>query len=474
MRRIALLLAGVFLFSPAMAADEVSLLPEKTLETAAQLRDQGLQDNLAYEITEQLSTQIGPRLAGGPNDLKAREWMIAKFKELGFDEVWTEPVTFPKWERRSESAQITAPWPQPLAVTALGNSSATPPEGLNSELVILDDWQALQDAPANLLRGKIVYLAIARMQAEPSGRSYGIGSQVRSLGPSLAASKGASGFMMRSVGSDNNRTPHTGMTRFEDGVEPIPAATISNPDADLIDVMRKSGKPIHVNLKLDVGMSGEYTGANVIAQFNGRETPEEYFLTGGHLDSWDLATGALDDAVGIGITTAAAHIIAQLPERPRRSIRVVAFANEESGLFGGYAYGKRHRDEINRAVLGTESDAGADRIIHMTATVDPRARPVLQQIADVLAPLGITYDDEAPGSGGSDMSAVHAAGMAGLSLYQDTSRYFLWHHTANDTMDKVDLEQVRQNVAAYAAVIYMAAESEVDFGSAPGAFSKND
>lgn len=474
MRRIALLLAGACLVSPAIAADGTSLLPDKALETAALLRDQGLQDNLAYEITEQLSTQVGPRLAGGPNDLKAREWMIAKFKELGFDEVWTEPVTFPKWERRSESAQVTAPWPQPLAVTALGNSAATPANGLHSELVILDDWQALQDAPAELLQGKIVYMAIARMDTEPSGRSYGIGSRVRSLGPSVAASKGASGFMMRSVGSDNNRTPHTGMTRFEDGVEPIPAAAISNPDADLIEVMRKSGEPIHVSLQLDVGMAGEYTGANVIAQFNGREKPEEYFLTGGHLDSWDLSTGALDDAVGIGITTAAAHIVAQLPERPRRSIRVVAFANEESGLFGGHAYGKRHRDEISRAVLGTESDAGADRIIHMAATVHPRARPVLQQIADVLAPLGISYDPAAPGSGGSDLSAIHAVGMAGLSLYQDTSRYFLWHHTANDTMDKVDLDQVRQNVAAYAAVIYMAAESEVDFGSAPGAFSSDD
>jgi Zn-dependent M28 family amino/carboxypeptidase len=178
------------------------------------------------------------------------------------------------------------------------------------------------------------------------------------------------------------------------------------------------------------------------------------FPDGGHLDSWDLGTGAIDDAAGIAITTAAAHLIGQLTERPARSIRVVAFANEESGLYGGKAYAAEHHLQIGKAILGAESDAGADRIVKVTATVKPEARGAINQIAKALAPLGIEYDATAAGSGGSDLSAVHAVGMAGLSLHQDATRYFDWHHTANDTLDKVDPEQLRQNVAAYAVAMF--------------------
>ncbi|MGB4859864.1 MAG: M20/M25/M40 family metallo-hydrolase, partial [Dokdonella sp.] len=217
-----------------------------------------------------------------------------------------------------------------------------------------------------------------------------------------------------------------------------------------------------------------YTGANVIAEISGRDkASKQYFLTGGHLDSWDLGQGALDDGAGVAIATAAAHLIGHLEQRPRRSIRVVAFANEESGLYGGKAYAERHREEIGNAVLGSESDAGADRIRKISASVKPSARATVDSIAEILKPLGIEYDATAPGVGGSDLSAVHAVGMAGLSLHQDTTRYFEWHHTANDTLDKIDPEQLRQNVAAYVVVAYLAAEADGDFGSAPGAFAND-
>ncbi len=465
-------LALVLLLAPpfASAADAGTTIPSSALATASELRERALKDDIAHAIVEGLTTEVGPRLAGGENDLKAREWMIAKFRALGFDKVWTEPVSYPKWVRRSESAAIVEPFAQPLVVTALGNSAATPAPGLVAEVIAFDSLDAMKAAADYTVRGKIVYIDIPRMHVRADGHDYGPGSAVRVTGPELAAGKGAVGFLLRSVGSDFNRLAHTGMTRFADPAKAIPAAALSNPDADQLDRVLKRGQPVKIRLALDCGIEGSYTGANVIAEITGSSRPGEHFLTGGHLDSWDLGTGAIDDGAGIAITTAAARLIGQLPKRPARSIRVVAFANEESGLFGGRAYAAQHHLEIGKAVLGAESDGGADRILKITASVKPEARQAIDQIAAALKPLGIEYDAKASGSGGSDLSAVHAVGMAGLSLHQDTSRYFEWHHTANDTLDKIDPEQLRQNVAAYAVAMYLAAEAEGDFGSAPGAF----
>ncbi len=456
----------------AFAAGKPTTISAADIAIAEQLRAKALTDDTAWDFTEGLTTEIGPRLAASENDLKAREWVIAKFKALGFDKVWSEPVTYPAWVRRSESAAIVSPFPQPLIVSALGHSPGTPAGGITAEVVAFPSFDALKAAEPNQLRGKIAYVG-ARMVAKQDGSDYGIGSTVRVAGPSLASQKGAIGFLLRSAGTGHERLPHTGITHFQDGVTPIPAAALSAPDAEQLERALARGKPVSVKLSLDCGFDGEYTGANVIAELTGSKKPNEYFLMGGHLDSWDPGTGALDDAAGIGITVGAAKLIAQLPERPARSIRVVAFANEESGLYGGKAYASAHGKEIAKAILGSESDAGADRIYQMTASVKPEARDAVAQIAAVLKPLGIEYDASKPGSGGSDLSAVHAVGMAGLSLHQDTSRYFHWHHTANDTLDKVDPEQLRQNVAAYVVVAWLAAQANGDFGSKPGAFKRD-
>jgi Zn-dependent M28 family amino/carboxypeptidase len=467
------LLAFLLAASSVQAADAPTRIPEGAIATAAQLRERALKDDTAWEFIEGLTTEVGQRLAGSENDAKARDWVIAKFKALGFEKVWTEPVTYPKWVRRGEHARMTAPYAQPLAVLALGNSPGTPPGGITAEVVAFESLDALKAANPESVRGKIVYIG-PRMHARKDGGDYGkVGSPVRTKGPSMAAEKGAAAFLLRSAGTDGNRLPHTGVTNFDPGVTPIPAAALSSPDADLIEHVLERGKPATIELVLDCGIEGDYTGANVIAEMRGRTMPDEYFIMGGHLDSWDPGTGAIDDGAGIAIAVGAAHTIAQLPQRPKRSLRVVAFANEEAGLFGGKAYAAAHAKEIARAVLGSESDGGADRIWKLTASVKPSARDAIAQIAAAVAPLGVEYNATEPGRAGSDLSAVHEVGMAGLSLHQDATRYFDWHHSANDTLDKIDPEQLRQNVAVYAVAAYLAAEADGDFGSAPGAFASD-
>ncbi|HEY6895540.1 MAG TPA: M20/M25/M40 family metallo-hydrolase [Rhodanobacteraceae bacterium] len=452
----------------AQAADRPTRIPDAAQKTASELRERALKDTAAWDFVEGLTTEIGPRLAASDNDAKAREWVAARFKALGFDKVWTEPVTYPKWVRRSEHAEITAPFPHALALSALGNSPATPGGGISAEVVAFDTLDALKAAPDASVQGKIVYVG-PRMHATKDGRDYGIGSTVRVTGPALASKKGAAAFLLRSAGTDDDRLPHTGVTDFT-GATPIPAAALSNPDADLLERVLKRGRPTTIRLALDCGVEGTYTGANVIGEITGRGKPDEYFVMGGHLDSWDPGTGAIDDAAGIAIAVGAANAIKSLHERPKRSIRVVAFANEESGLFGGKAYAAAHAKDIAKAVLGSESDLGADRIWKITATVKPSARDAIGAIAEAVKPLGVEYDASAPGRGGSDLGAVHAVGMAAVSLHQDATRYFDWHHTANDTLDKIDPAQLSQNVAVYAVVAYLAAEAEGDFGSGPNAF----
>jgi Zn-dependent M28 family amino/carboxypeptidase len=440
------------------------------LATAASLRDQALKDPAAYAFVADLTTQIGPRLAGGDNDLRAREWTIARFKALGFDKVWSEPVTFPKWVRRSESAQILAPYAQRLAATALGGSPATPKGGLSGQVVAFKDLAALKAATAESVKGKIVYIGY-RMHAERDGHDYAAATAGRTRGPALAAALGASAFVLRSAGSDNDRLAHTGLTIFEANGAKIPAAALSNPDADLLERMLAGSDPVMLQLDLDCGVEGDYTGANVIGQVTGSERPQEVIAIGGHLDSWDPGTGAIDDGAGVAIAAGAAHLISTLPQRPKRSIRVVAFANEESGMLGGHAYGAAHKGEVAKHVLGAESDFGAAPIWRLSSQVKPEALGAIDQMMQVLAPLGVGRGSNGHLDGG-DFVGMGESGMALLSLTQDGTRYFDWHHTANDTLDKIDAKELNQNVAVYAVFAYLAAQADGDFGSAPGAFAQ--
>ncbi len=473
MRRLPLTLLAAGLLASGIASAATTTIPAAAVKTAEQLRDQALHDDTAYQVTASLTTEVGARLAGSEADRRAVDWAVAKFKELGYDKVYTEPVTYPLWVRRSEHAAIVAPFPQPLALTALGYSPATPKGGLSAEVVRFDSLDALKAADAASVKGKIVYVDY-HMERAKDGHGYGMGSAVRVEGPVLAAEKGAAAYLLRSAGTDaHERAPHTGVTGFRDPAKAIPAAALSNPDADQLTRVLAYGKPVTLKLDLDCGVVGEYTGANVIGEITGRKHPDQVVAIGGHLDSWDLGTGAIDDAAGVAIAMAAGKLIRELPQRPDRTIRVIAFANEEMGLWGGRAYAEKHARDVAKFQLGTESDFGAGPIWRMSASVKPEARDAIAQIARVLEPVGVAYDATRPGGGGSDLSQMHAKGMAALSLTQDGTRYFDWHHTPNDTLDKIDPKELAQNVAVYAAFSYLAAQAKGDFGSAPGAFAKD-
>jgi hypothetical protein len=468
---LTLFAAALLTGSGMVAAAAATSIPATAVATAQQLRDKALHDDTGYRITESLTTEVGPRMAGSAADQRARDWAVAKFKELGYDKVYTEPVTYPLWERRGESGAIVAPFPQSLVLTALGYSPGTPKGGLTAQVVKFDSLDALKAANPGQVKGKIVYIGY-RMQRAKDGHDYGMGSAVRTAGPVIAAGKGAAGYLLRSAGTDaHQRIAHTGVTGFTKAEGAIPAAALSNPDADQLERILAYGKPVTVKLDLDCGIVGEYTGAIVIGEITGRKYPNQVVAIGGHLDSWDPGTGAIDDAAGVAIAMAAGKLIHDLPQRPERTIRVIAFANEEMGLWGGKAYAEKHAKDVKQFQLGTESDFGAGKIWMMTASVKPEARGAIEQIAQVLAPLGVAYNAKYPGGGGSDLSQMHAKGMAALSLVQDGTHYFDWHHTANDTLDKIDPAELAQNVAVYAAFSYMAAQADGDFGSAPGAFA---
>ena len=455
----------------ACAADAPTTIPASAVQTAEQLRDKAMHDDTAYKTVEALTTEVGSRIAGGANDPRAREWAIARFKALGFDKVYTEAVTYPLWVRRSEHGAIIAPFPQPVTLTALGYSPGTPKDGLTAEVVQFSSLDALKAADPATVKGKIVYIGY-RMHRTKDGHDYGIGGGIREEGPVVAMAKGAAGFLLRSAGTDaNSRTPHTGVTGFTDPAKSIPAAALSNPDADQLERVLAYGKPVTFKLDLDCGIEGQYTGYNVIGDIIGRKHPNQVVVIGGHLDSWDPGTGAIDDGAGVAIALGAAKLIHDLPQRPDRTVRVIAFANEEMGLWGGRAYADKHAAEVGQFQLGSESDLGAGPVYQMTASVKPQARGAIEQIAKVLEPIGVAYDPKLPGGGGSDLSQMHHKGMAALSLDQDATYYFDWHHTANDTLDKIDPQQLAQNVAVYAVFTYMAAQANGDFGSAPGAFT---
>ncbi|HEY1136431.1 MAG TPA: M28 family peptidase [Xanthomonadaceae bacterium] len=449
------------------AAPPETRIPDAAFANAGPLRDTALRDRTSWQVLESLTTEIGPRLAGSEADARAVRWAEAKFKALGYDKVWLQPVSFPKWVRRSESAAVVGDHAQPLTLTALGGSSAGTVE---AEVVRFADLAALEAAPAGSLAGKIAFVDY-RMERARDGSGYGPGSRVRSRGPSAAIRAGAAAFVMRSAGTDSHRNPHTGITRFDDGLTPIPSAALSVPDAEQLSRLVALGKPIRIRVALDCGWDGTATSHNVIGEITGshRTLRNEVVVIGGHLDSWDLGTGAVDDGAGVAITMAAGHLIAKLPkaQRPARTIRVIAFANEEQGLYGGKVYADAHKADVAKHQLVAESDFGAGRIYAFNTGAAPHAKAAAARIAEALKPLGI--EAMAKGGPGPDVGPIAALGAAWAWLGQDGTDYFDLHHTPDDTLDKVDPAALAQNTAAYATFAYLAASAEGGFGSAPKA-----
>jgi len=436
--------------------------PASQDEIADRLQAGALNSDLAWNLLASLTSEVGPRMAGSDADGVAVKWAVDKMHSLGFDRVWTEPVRFPRWLRNHESARVLNPFPQGLAVTALGGSPATggPLEGVVVHFGTLDELESANDAD---VRGKIVFLS-QRMKKTREGKGYGETVVIRSRGPYVAAKKGALALLIRSVGTDSDRMPHTGMMSGSEEGEPVPAAALSNPDADNLLLMLGHGEPVRVQLDLDVGFDGEATSYNVVGEFDGSEGLEQRVLLGAHLDSWDLGTGAIDDAAGVAIVLAAARLTADLPLRPRHGTRVVLYANEEQGVYGGKAYAKQHANELGQFLVGAESDLGADRIYRFRTRVLPQAGPVIESLASHLGRLGIEYEAGEPANGGADVGQLGKAGMPVIDLNQDASRYFDLHHTANDTLDKVNPDSLKQNLAAWVTMLYITANSTAEFG----------
>jgi len=447
-----------------------SIISSEIADNAVLLRERALLDNLSVDIVESLTTEVGPRRIGTDGDKRVIEWSQAKFRELGFDRVWTEEVILDRgWTRGEARAEILSPYPHNIVMTALGYSVGT--EGdLVGELVEFKSLEDLEAVPeGDSLKGKIAFVSYSMSDFVPEpGQSdfagYGLGTRARGRGHVVAAKRGAEAIIIRSVGTDNNRYAHTGSGYgYVDDVKKIPAAAVSAPDAILIQNMLKRGEPVTIKMNLTSEITGPEKSANIIGEITGREGSDNYLVLAAHVDSWDEGTGAIDDGAGVGSMMAAAALIGQMEQRPRRSIRVVLFAGEEIGYYGVNVYMEEHEDDVGEHLLGAEVDGGGGRIHTLTSGVGEQSVPVVHEMYKLIAPLGIAWSDSNDARGASDISVLGNAGMPVLDFSQNSNDYFDYHHTPNDTFDKIIPEDMRYLTAAYATLFYMAAEMDVDF-----------
>ncbi len=435
------------------------------VRTAETLRDRALEQNIAYDLVAQITTRFGPRLGGSPSEQAAARWGADYLRGLGLANVSVEQFPLEYWTRGAESVEIVAPFAQPLTVTALGGAAPTPRGGVEAEAVIFAAYRDLLDAAPGSLEGKIAVVLEDTIRAQ-DGRGYGSSSVMRFQGPTEAAARGAVGYLLRSLGTHDHRFAHTGATRVGEGT--IPAFAISPPDAEqLARIVALSDEPVLIRLNApDIQVRPSHS-QNVIAEVVGRERPEEVIVIGGHLDSWDLGSGAIDDAAGVAITTAALKLIADLPQAPRRTIRVVWWGAEEvpqttGGLAGAQFYADSRADQMDDHVAISESDFGAGAIyaLSLPAGADGTFRDAALR---VLRPLGVLWDPSPARGGGPDTGPTVARGVPAFRLAQDGTDYFDVHHTADDVIERIDPEQLTQNVAAWAALLWLMADSDIDF-----------
>lgn len=465
MRTVRVLVLAALVLACAPAARAADTFTEATLARARAARDAGLRDDTGYDVLRSLCTEVGPRPAGSDGDRRAVAWGLETLRRLGFAGVRAESVTVPHWERGEAKVRITAPWPQPLVACALGGSVGTPPEGIEAEVVAagsLDDLKTLGER----VRGRIVFFR-GHMERARNGSGYGAAVAPRGRGAAEAAKLGAVGVVIRSVGTDSDRLPHTGAMRYDTTGTRVPAFALSAPDADLLDRQLASGRPVRLSLWSTARSLPEERSANVIGEIPGRGPNPGVVVIGGHLDSWDLGQGAHDDGAGIATMVAAAKLAAAQGGL-RHTIRVVMFANEEFGLSGGRGYAERHAAELERHVVAMESDLGAFDVWGLETGFAPGREAAAGQILSVLAPLGVEYVGNGT-RGGADTGPLAARGVPALELSTDAGPYFELHHSANDTFDKIDPALLRENIAGYAALVVLAASGDVDFGRLAGA-----
>lgn len=417
-----------------------------------------MDQDLAYQLVESLTVEVGPRIAGSEADRRAVQWALNKFTQLGYDKVWTEEFDMPGWTRGQASLEVISPFAQPFVLTSLGGSVGTPKAGIRASVVMFDSIEALEKADAAAVKGKIVFIN-KPMAKDKSGSFYGQVVAARSRGAVEAAKLGAVAIVIRSVGTSNNRFAHTGTMKYDETIAKIPAVAISVPDAQNLATMLERSSKVELKLQMENQLE-KATSHNVIAEITGTEKPEEIVLISGHLDSWDQGTGALDDGAGVALVMATGALIKQ-KIKPKRTIRVVLYGNEEGGLLGARAYAAKHHKDLDKHVLAAESDFGAGRIWQIESRFGDKALPFAKELQQKLAHLDIALGGNST-YGGPDVSVLAQAGVPVVALSQDGTDYFDYHHTPNDTLDKIDPDSLKQNLQAWLIMTETVANSSVN------------
>ena len=407
-----------------------------------------LSDSVAYARLAQLTDRFGHRLSGSASLEHALDWIIREMLSDGLENVRGEPVMVPRWVRGRESATLVSPRSASLRMLGLGGSIATPRRGITAPVLVVTSFDDLAGKAAEA-RGKIVLFDVPFT-------NYGATVQYRSRGAVEAARVGAVAALIRSVASNSMQNPHTGAMRYDTAVRKIPAAALSVEDAAMLHRMYDRGERVVLTLKMEAKTHPDAMSRNVVAELAGRERPEEIVVLGGHIDSWDVGQGAMDDGGGSVAAWEAVRLLKRLGLRPRRTLRVVLWTNEENGLRGANAYRDAHAAEIPKHVMAMESDAGVFAPQGFSVDGSPEAVAMMRELAPLLEPIGATRISA--GGAGADVGPITALGVPGLGLQVDGTRYFWYHHSEADTMDKLDPREMAQCVAAMAVMAYVIAE----------------
>ena len=447
----ACVLAGSAVLAPIYAQTESNspTLASRYRDASSRIIEAALADSSAYARLTELSDRFGHRFSGSESLERALDWILEQMRSDGLENVRGEPVMVPHWIRGEESAELIEPRPKPLPMLGLGGSIATPPDGITAEVLVVESFEDLT-ARATEAAGKIVLF-----NAPFTG--YGPTVRYRSRGAIAAAQVGAVASLVRSVTPYSMQTPHTGAMSYSDDVPRIPHAAITPEDAGLLHRMQERGDRIVARLKMDAMTLPDTPSRNVIGEIIGSEMPDEVVVVGGHSDTWDVGQGAMDDGGGIVAAWEAVRLLHELELRPRRTVRVVMFVNEENGLRGGTGYRDAHLDELDNHILAIESDAGVFKPTALGFGGSAEAFDILRGIAPLLSPLGI---DITRGGGGADIGPIVREGVPGMGLRVDGTRYFWYHHSAADTIDKLDPREMAECVATLALMAYVVADME--------------
>ena len=436
-------------------------LAEQYAGPAARIISSALAGNDAYPKMLELCDDIGHRLSGSPELEQAIDWAVATMKADGQENTHRELVMVPKWVRGRESATMVAPTRRPLAMLGLGMSVGTPPGGITAPVVCVRDEKELE-ALGDAVKGKIVLFNNPMPPYDlEEGAHYGTTVRFRGKGPRIAGARGALACLVRAVTAHSLRSPHTGATDYDDAKVKIPAAAISTEDAEMISRLLARGKQVKVRLNMEARSEGMVPSANAIGELRGREAPDEVVVIGGHIDSWDVGQGAMDDAGGCVIAMEAINVLRKLDMIPRRTIRVVLFTNEENGLNGGRQYAEDHAAELANHVAAIESDSGifAPKGFSLHCRDEHRQAIAVEQlrsIAKLLSPLGA--DRVREGYSGADVGQMHDSDAVLMGFLVEGSKYFNYHHSHADTLDKIDREELSQCVATMAVMAYVLAD----------------